>query len=88
MTHRGDCGLWLGDGNMLGDGAWSHGIQTGILHPRRGLRGLGFLLPYPGRLLLCREAVLAAAWLALLHAGRAGGHSNLGATHCTLNKGE
>lgn len=87
-THRGNRGLWLGDGNMLRDSARSYGVQTAILHSRRGLGGLGFLLPDPWRLFFSWEAMLAAAWLALFHAGRAGGYSDLGATHCTLNRGE
>lgn len=89
--HHGDSGLWLVNGNMLRDGAWSHRIQTTILHPGRGLGGLGglwFFLPDSRGLLLGCEVVLAAAWLALLHAGGAGGHSDLSTTHCTLNRGQ
>jgi len=79
-AHR---GLRLGDGDVLRDAAGSHGV----LHPGRGLGGLvGLLLPDPRGLLLGRQAVLAAARLALLHAGRAGGYRDLGATHCTLNR--
>lgn len=88
LTHRGNSGFWFGDSYMLRDGARSHGIQTTILHSRGGLRGLGFFFTNSRRLLLVWKVVLAAAWLALLHAGRAGGHSDFGATHCTLNRGE
>lgn len=87
LTHRGNAGLWFGDSYVFWDRARSHGIQTSILHSGRGLGGFGFLLPDSRRLLLGREVVLAAAWLALLHAGRAGGHGDFGATHCTLNRG-
>lgn len=87
FSHRGNSGLWLGDGNMLRDGAWSDGIQSVFLHPSGlGLGGFGRVLPNSWRLFLGRQAVLAAAWLALLHAGGAGGHSNLSTTHCTLNR--
>lgn len=85
-THCGDGRLRLGDGDVLRDGAWGHSVQTCVLHPGRGLGGLGFLLSDPRRLLLGRQAVLAAAGLALLHAGRTGGHGHFGATHCTFNR--
>lgn len=89
VTYCGNCRLWLCHSNMLWDSARSHWLQNTILHSGWGLRGLCFLLPNPWRLLLCSlRFVLTAAWLALFHAGGARGHSNLGTTHCTLNKGE
>lgn len=87
VIYRADGGFWLSDGNMLSDGSRRDRIQTAVLHSsRRRLGGLGLILADPGGLLLGREAVLAAAWLALVHAGGTRGHSHLSTTHCTLNR--
>lgn len=85
-TDRGDNGLRLGNGHVLRDGARRHSVQAAILYSGRDFRGFWRLLPDPGGLLLGWQAVLAAARLAILHAGGAGGHGHFGATHCTFNR--